>query len=489
MQFRHLAIGAFSGVLALGFSGGVQAQNSTQVEMTDAQMEELVRRSYQYVAMFNVNNKFALDSESPLNTGGWNRVVVSTALADHRLEAIARPNNDTLYAAAMIDVTEEPIVLEIPAFDSKYVSLMVTGYDHYVNIPMSIRLGDFGEPETMLFYSARTPGYEGEPVEGVDRIFEATGDFVSAVFRVMPHAAEPARMEGNLAAMRDIDVVPLSEFRGGAEDDRAIVPWNSPPGIRRDLDLKDDIARFPPFGSDFEIFEERLLEVMQFVFNHTTFDPDDSLDAALLAIYEPLGVMPGKIFDPAAVLDIDGLAVRTTAERVAREALAKLADPAYLEANITKLFLPKGQMDLDLLTLLSVVGPIGQPAAEAVYPPITTDDGSPMNALFDYEIVIAPEDMPPATAFWSATLYDNDRGFFIPNDQFKYSVGENTGFKLDEDGGIRIVIAAERPEGVPVENWLPVNRGDYDIDISMRLYAPDLDRFARWTAPVAKRLN
>ena len=457
--------------------------------MTDAQVEELVRRSYQYVAMFNVNNKLALDIDAPLITGGWNRVAATTALADHTLEVIARPNNDTFYAVAMIDVTEEPMVLEIPAFDSNYVSLMVTGYDHFVNIPMSTRLGDFVEPATMLFYSARTPGYDGEPVEGVGRVFETTGDFVSAVFRVMPHAAEPARMEGNIAAMRGIDLVPLSEFRGGTEDDRAFVPWNSPPGIGRDLDLKDDIARFPPFGSDFEIFEERLLKVMQFVFNHTTFDPEDPLDAALLAIYEPLGVIPGKTFDPATVAHIDGSAIRATAERVAWEALATMIDPAFIETNITKLFQPKGQMELDILTIQSIVGPIGQPAAEAVYPPITTDAGSPMSALFDYEIVIAPEDMPPATAFWSATLYDNARGFFIPNDRFKYSVGENAGFKLDEHGGIRIVIAAEQPEGVPLENWLPVNRGDYDIDIIMRLYAPDLDRFASWTAPVAKRLN
>ena len=33
-------------------------------------MEELVRRSYQYVAMFNVNNKFALDPDNPMTTGG-----------------------------------------------------------------------------------------------------------------------------------------------------------------------------------------------------------------------------------------------------------------------------------------------------------------------------------------------------------------------------------------------------------------------------------
>ena len=72
--------------------------------------------------------------------------------------------------------------------------------------------------------------------------------------------------------------------------------------------------------------------------------------------------------------------------------------------------------------------------------------------------------MPPARAFWSATLYDLENGFFIPNEQKKYSVGENAGYNLDKDGGIRIVVAAERPEGVPEENWLPISRSDLDIN-------------------------
>ena len=142
-----------------------------------------------------------------------------------------------------------------------------------------------------------------------------------------------------------------------------------------------------------------------------------------------------------------------------------------------------------MLTFLSVVGPIGLPAHQAVYPPINTDDGAPMNAMFDYEIVMATADMPPAKAFWSATLYDARNGFFIPNDRFKYSVGENAGFKLDEDGGIRIVIAAEPPEGVPEENWIPVNREDLDLNIIMRIYAPDLEALAAWSPPVARKLN
>ncbi len=252
----------------------MSAQSGETLDLTDAQMEELVRRSYQYVAMFNVNNKFALDPDNPMTTGGYNRTFANTELADHTLQAIARPNNDTLYTIALIDVTEEPVVLEMPAFDSTYVSLMVTAYDHYVNIPMSTTKGDFDEPATMLFYSERTPGYDGEPVEGVDRIMETTGDFVSAVFRVMPHAAEPERLERNLAAMRSVDVEPLSEFLGQGDKEPHVRSWGSPRGISRNLDLREDTARFPPHGSDFEVFEERFIEVMQFVVNHTTFDPE-----------------------------------------------------------------------------------------------------------------------------------------------------------------------------------------------------------------------
>jgi hypothetical protein len=451
-------------------------------------MENLVRRSYQYVAMFNVNSKGALDESNPMSTGGYNRVRAATALMDHRLRVIARPNNDTLFAVAMVDVTEEPIVMKVPAFDSTYVSLMVTGYDHYVNIPMSTSMGadTFAKPSTILFYSERTPGYHGKPVKGIDRIFEATGDFLSAVFRVMPHAAEPKRLEANRAAMQAVTVEPLSEFLGRGDREAHFVPWDSAPGVNRNLDLAEDVARFPPFGSDFEIFEDRFVEVMQFVVNHTSFDPKDELDAGLLAALKPLGIVPGKPYDPDAAPNIDGAELRAVAQRIARESLAKFGDSGWLSENVTKLFLPKGEMTLDRMLVQSVGGPVGQPASQALYPTIATEDGKPMNAMHDYEIVMTAEDQPPVNAFWSMTLYENETGFFVPNDRFKYSVGENGGYKLDKDGGIRIVIATEQPDGVPKENWLPITREDMDLDIVMRLYVPDLEKFKTWTPPKAK---
>jgi hypothetical protein len=160
-----------------------------------------------------------------------------------------------------------------------------------------------------------------------------------------------------------------------------------------------------------------------------------------------------------------------------------------MEKAVTGLFRPKGEIGLELLLHQSVGGPIGVPADEAVYPTIITADGEPMNANNDYVIRMTAEELPPAGAFWSLTLYDTANGFFLPNDRKKYSVGENGGMKLDEDGGIEIYLAAEQPEGVPEENWLPVKRGDYDMDVILRIYVPDLEKFKTWTPPKAEKLS
>ncbi len=459
----HVLLGTVAGV-ALATFVPAHAQ-STALKIDDAQVENIVKRSYQYVAMYNVNNKFALTPG-----GGWNTCIANTTLKDHTMRDIARPNNDTLYIGCMLDVRKDPVIIEMPAFDSKYVSLMVTAYDHYVSNPMTTRLGDFRKPEKMLFYTARTAGYKGEPVKGVDRIFEASGDFISAVFRVMPHSNEPERFKRIVKEMQSVKLLTLSEFRGGKA--KPI----------------DDI-KFPPVGkTDADVFGNNLLEVMQFVFNHTTFDPKNELDRAVLAAYEPLGVAPGRAFDPARVAKIDGARFRQTAERIAAAELAKTTKPGF-DKDMGSMFQPKGRMTLELLVSQSVVGPIGMPAAEALYPPIATADGKPMNAQNDYVIRMAGKDLPPAQAFWSVTLYDLQNGFFIPNDRKKYSVGENGGMKLDGDGGIAIHIAAQKPEGVPDENWLPITRKDEEIGAIMRIYVPDTARMKTWTAPKAERIG
>jgi len=111
-------------IVIFGVTGCTQeAREQQAIELSDEQVENIVRRSYPYVALYNVNQKFALDSSSPMWIGGWNETKGADRLLDHTVKAIARPNNDTLYWTAMIDVRREPMILEFPAYDSKYVSL------------------------------------------------------------------------------------------------------------------------------------------------------------------------------------------------------------------------------------------------------------------------------------------------------------------------------------------------------------------------------
>ena len=436
---------------------------------TDDQIVNIVKRSYQYVALYNVNNKFAL-ADAGMSTKGYNKGLKNTQLLDHTVKAIARPNNDVLYQMAMLDLRKDAAVFTFPAFDSKYVSLMATGYDHYVNIPLSTTNGDFKKPVTVMFYTQRTENYKGGPIEGVDITFEMTGDFVSLVLRVMPHANEPDRFNRIVEEINTIKGVSLSEFQGKAK-------------------LEEDPVNFPKYGAtDADIFENNLLEVMQFVFNHTTFDVNNDLDKAILDVYKPLGIEPGKTFNPESALKIDGKRFRQESLKIKEEELAKMNNPELGKTILPKLFQTKDKMTLEPLVLQSVVGPIGVPMKEAMYPPVVSSDGNPLNAQNDYVISMTKEELPPANGFWSLTLYDTENGFFIPNDNKKYSVGENSGMKLNADGGIKIFVSAAKPDGVPLENWLPINRKDQGIDIILRIYAPDLEKMKTWKAPVAVKL-
>lgn len=441
---------------------------SSALELSDKDVENIVRRSYQYVAMYNTNNNFAMQKGNPFSTGGWNRMYVPTGLTDHTLTAIPRPNNDTLYLISMLDMRDDAVVIQFPAFDSKFVSLETSAYDHYVDIPLSTTKGDFNKPTTMLFYTERTKSYKGEPVKGIEKTLKMTGDFAIAFLRVAPHANDPERMKRNLAAMKAQKLMTLSEFKGKPKK-----PVSA--------------AGFPAFSNDQAVFKNDFLEVMQFVFNHTTFDPNDRMDQEVLSALRPLGVEPGKAFDPQKVAKIDGENFAKIAEKVAAESLKIWNNP---EGNpyLTKLFQPKGKMTLEPMVVQSCVGPIGQPYDQAQYPGIGTTDGQPINAKAHYVIRMTKDQLPPAKAFWSATLYDAKRGLFIPNEYHKYSVGENGGMKLDENGGIQIHVAPTKPAGVAEENWLPSGGKDEQLDIIMRVYGPDIEAMKSWKAPKAEKL-
>jgi hypothetical protein len=286
----------------------------------------------------------------------------------------------------------------------------------------------------------------------------------------MPEANDPAKFKANLAAIQQVKLQTLSEFQG-----KPAKPA--------------DAEAIPSYGNDAQVFANNFQEAMQFVYNHTTFDSNYEMDQAARAALKTVGVEPGKKYDPNTYPKIDGKQLAAVAAEIAKKQNAIWNDPRAAAPFQFKLFQPKGHMDIDAMVLQSAVGPLGQPADQAMYPGVATTDAKPMNAQHDYVIRMTKAELPPAIAFWSATLYDTKQGFFIPNKEKKYSVGQNAGMKLDKSGGIAIHIAAEQPKGVPAENWLPITREDLGIGVIMRVYVPDLEKMKTWKAPMAERLK
>ena len=141
---------------------------------------------------------------------------------------------------------------------------------------------------------------------------KADGDFFVAFLRAMPHQAEPARMARIIQAMESVKVVTLSEMQGKPAKDYSDV-------------------KFPAYGkTDGDVFGTNLPEVMQFVFNHMSFDPGDATDQAVLAAYKPLGIEPGKNFDAGKFASFDGARFREAAGKVAQKALADMTNPEIL---------------------------------------------------------------------------------------------------------------------------------------------------------------
>ena len=134
-------------------------RKKSEKKFTHEELVNIVKRSYQYVAMYNVINNFAMQKGNPLCTNGWNKTVKNTKLADHTVKAIARPNNDTYYILSLLDLRDNAVIISYPAFDSKYVSVETSAYDHYVGVPLATSKGDFKKACGKILTSTLSCGY------------------------------------------------------------------------------------------------------------------------------------------------------------------------------------------------------------------------------------------------------------------------------------------------------------------------------------------
>ena len=79
---------------------------------------------------------------------------------------------------------------------------------------------------------------------------------------------------------------------------------------------------------------------------------------------------------------------------------------------------------------------------------------------------------PDTTRFWSLTAYTEQSIELVPNEINKYEVASYSGARINPvNGSLSIYMAAEKPDGVPFENWLPVPKNRH-FNVVLRDYGP-----------------
>ncbi len=112
--------------------------------------------------------------------------------------------------------------------------------------------------------------------------------------------------------------------------------------------------------------------------------------------------------------------------------------------------------------------------AAAYYHVFKDANGNPLDGTNPkgYVLTFPPGEQPQATRFWSLTAYTPEAIELVPNSANKYAVARYTpNLQLNDDGSLSVYMARQLPAGVPMANWLPIPAGAFNI--MLRVYGPE----------------
>jgi len=130
---------------------------------------------------------------------------------------------------------------------------------------------------------------------------------------------------------------------------------------------------------------------------------------------------------------------------------------------------------------------LGSKLAQAQAAPLADADGKPVMGDNKYVQHFNKDELPPAGAFWSLTMYDAE-GFQVDNSINRFAIGDRDALKFAADGSLDLYIQHENPGPEKAANWLPAPKSG-PLGLTMRLYAPKPQALdGRWNPPPIRRL-
>ena len=379
--------------------------------------------------------------------------------ADFR--AVVRPNFDTLYSSAWLDLTAGPVLIELPDSDDRYYMMPMLDMWTDVFATLGKRTSGTGAQTVAVV----PPGHRGD-VPAATHVVHAPTPHVWVIGRTQTNG--PADYPAVRAFQDGWRITPPDGWTAPAVDP-AVDTTTEP------LRLVDDLS-----AVDFLTLAAEVLAV----------NPPHATDASQLMRLQRLGIEPGRPFDPSRF----DAAELTLIQQGASDGLAEIrSGVAHAGVPVNGWMVPTTAMGVygnEYLrrAVITLVGLGANPAQDAVYPLVLTDaDGEPLTGDHDYVLHFDKAELPPVHAFWSVTMYDAE-GFQIANELDRFALGDRDPLAYGADGSFDIHVRRTNPGPELESNWLPAPAGP--IGMTMRLYAPAeqvLD--GRWVPPVVRRVR
>jgi hypothetical protein len=138
--------------------------------------------------------------------------------------------------------------------------------------------------------------------------------------------------------------------------------------------------------------------------------------------------------------------------------------------------------------IVAMVGLGANQPEDAIYPMLLVDaEGKPLTGDEKYVLHFSKDEIPPAGAFWSITMYDAE-GFQVANPINRFAIGDRDALKFNADGSLDIHIQHTSPGKDLESNWLPAP-AEGRLGVTMRLYAPKPQALdGRWAPPAVRRV-
>jgi hypothetical protein len=380
---------------------------------------------------------------------------------------VVRPNFDTLYSIAWLDLRSGPVIVSAPDTKGRYYMLpMLDMWTDVFAVPGTRTSGNDAHD-----FAVVPLGWDGQLPAGVE-VIEAPTPMIWIIGRIKTDG--PTDYDAVHQVQDALRITPLSSW--GQE----------PPPVTAVVDPSVDMVT-PPLD---QINAMSGIDLFRYAADLTKVHRPHPTDWSTVTRLRRIGIEAGQSFN-ADALDPTVISALSTVPGDAQEILlSRLPGMAKIVSG--------WQSNLDTVgvygdfyvkrTLAAMIGLGANQPEDAVYPLLLADaDGKPLDGSSRYVIHFDADALPPVDAFWSVTMYDA-QGFQVANPINRFAIGDRDPLRFNPDGSLDLFLQHDSPGGDKEANWLPAPDGP--LGVTMRLYAPQpavLD--GSWTPPPARRAS